>query len=108
MALYLPHAPGTPKPGHHYLTHIRLLGGVGPAVPGLGAAKLDAAHFAEGNGTEGVVAFAFPLSHMGGMVADMFQRIRDYFVERDGVEKADALIPQWQIRSIAEIGNESV
>lgn len=94
-SIYLPGTPGNPTPGKHYLRHIGFLGAQPPAVKGL-----PAAHFAEGAES---VEFAMPLSGIGHVMVDLFQRIRDYFVEKDGVEAADRIIPQWQIRSIDEL-----
>jgi hypothetical protein len=37
----------------------------------------------------------------------MFQRMRDWFVETQGAEKADQIIPQWQIRSIDDLTDSS-
>lgn len=91
-SLYLRDTPGNPTPGKLYLRHIGFLGAAAPAVKGLRDAQ-----FADG-GT--AVEFAMPLSYVGSSLVDMFQRLRDWFVETQGTEKADQIIPQWQIRSI--------
>lgn len=86
---YLPDSPGNPTPGQYYLRHIGFLGAMAPAVKGLRDAQ-----FAEG---DGYVEFASP---QGSLIADLFQRLRDYFIERDGADAAEKMIPQWAIRSI--------
>jgi len=96
-SIYLPDSPGNPKPGKHYLKHVGFLGGAAPAVKGLPQVQ-----FAEGSGA---VEFAAPLGYVGGILGDLFQRIRDYFVERDGADNADKIIPQWQISSLRDIGS---
>jgi hypothetical protein len=92
--IYLPNSKGNPKPGKHYLQHIGFLGAAAPAVKGLRSAQFAA-------NDEGV-EFSMPLGALRYTLIDMFQRIRDYFVERDGAEAADRIIPQWSIRSIDE------
>lgn len=94
-SIYLPDSPGNPTPGKHYVRHIGFLGAAAPAVKGLPSVQ-----FADGG--DGGVEFAQPLSYLGSMLADLFQRLRDWFVERDGVEAADKIIPQWSIRSLLE------
>lgn len=93
-SVYLPDTPGNPTPGKPYLRHIGFLGAQPPAVKGLPSAQ-----FADG---DGALEFAQPLSGLGWALTDILQRLRDYFVERDGAEAADRVIPQWQIRSIDE------
>lgn len=94
-SIYLPDSPGNPTPGKHYLRHIGFLGAQPPAVKGL-----PTPNFAEDDGS---VEFSGPLTSVGYSLVDVFQRMRDWFIERDGVEQADRIIPQWQIRSIAEL-----
>lgn len=91
-SIYLPDSPGNPKPGKHYVRHIGFLGAAAPAIKGL-----QSASFAEG---DGAIEFAEPMGFLGSTLVDIFQRLRDYFVERDGAEAADRIIPQWSIRSI--------
>lgn len=91
-SIYMPTSPGNPTPGKRYLRHIGFLGAMAPAVKGLPSVQ-----FAE---NDGALEFASPFGGVGYVLVDLFQRMRDYFVERDGVEAADKIIPQWQIRSI--------
>lgn len=94
-SLYLRDTPGNPTPGKLYLRHIGFLGAAAPAVKGLKDAQ-----FADGGKA---AEFAMPVSYLGSALVDMFQRMRDWFVETQGAEKADQIIPQWQIRSIDDL-----
>jgi hypothetical protein len=97
-SIYLPDTPGNPTPGKLYLKHIGFLGGAAPSVKGMRAAS-----FNEGDG-EGAPAasFSMPLTGLGWALTDLFQRFRDWLIDRDGLEVANQVIPQWQIRSIDE------
>lgn len=89
-SIYLPDSPGNPCPGKHYVKHIGFLGAAAPAVKGLPSVQ-----FAEGDG-----AVEFADSLMASTLVDLFQRLRDWFVEREGAEAADRIIPQWAIKGI--------
>jgi len=91
-AVYFPTSAGNPKPGKHYIKHIGFLGAAAPSVKGLPSASFAA--------DDEAVEFAAPLGFIGSTLVDIFQRLRDYFVERDGVDAADRIIPQWSIRSL--------
>ena len=92
-SIYLPDSPGNPKPGQHYVRHVGFLGAAAPAVKGLPSVT-----FADDGA--GALEFAQPLGYLGSTLADLFQRMRDWFVEREGADAADKIIPQWSIRSI--------
>lgn len=96
-SFYLRDTPGNPTPGKLYLRHIGFLGAVPPAVKGLRDAQ-----FADGGEA---VEFALPTSYLGNSLVDMFQRLRDWFVETQGAERADQIIPQWQIRTIDDLSH---
>ncbi|MEQ6331519.1 peptidase [Pseudomonas chengduensis] len=96
-SVYLPDSPGNPVPGKHYLRHIGFLGAMPPAIKGIPDAELN---FAEDDGGL-ALEFAEPPYALTG-VTDILRRIRDYFVEREGAERADQLIPNWQLQSIEE------
>jgi hypothetical protein len=86
-SFYLPDSPGNPCPGKHYLRHVGFLGAMPPAVKGLKQIEFSASE-------EGVVEFGdWELS----AVARLFGRIRDFFIEREGVETADKLIPSYEV-----------
>jgi hypothetical protein len=98
-SIYLRDTPGNPTPGKLYLRHIGFLGAAAPAVKGLPNAQ-----FAEG---DGAVEFSMPGYAIGNVLVDVLQRVRDWFVETQGAEKADLIIPQWQIRSLDEIASRT-
>jgi hypothetical protein len=94
-SFFLPNSPGNPKPGSMYLRHVGWLGAAAPAVTGLRDVQFAA-------GEQGVVEFGVTVRPWTfRSIADVFGRIRDYFVERDGVEKADQLLPRYVIDDIA-------
>ena len=83
---YRPAAPANPKPGAYYLRHVGFLGAQPPAVKGLAPVE-----FAD---HESVSLLSRVLS--------LFRGVRDYIVERDGTEKADAVIPNGVLESMKE------
>jgi hypothetical protein len=98
-SIYLADTPGNPTPGKLYLRHIGFLGGAAPAVKGLRDAQ-----FADGGAA---AEFALPVSYLGRSLVDVLGRMRDWFVETQGAEKADQIIPSWQLRSIEELSIET-
>ncbi|PSD18865.1 peptidase [Stenotrophomonas maltophilia] len=97
-SIFLPNTPGNPTPGKFYLRHIGFLGAQPPAVKGLKSAS-----FADG---EEAVCFSQPLARLGWTLGSLLQSLRDYLIDRDGLETADKLIPQWQIREVTESTRE--
>lgn len=98
ISVYLPDSPGNPVPGKYYLRHIGFLGAVPPAVKGLRRPS-----FGDG---DGAVEFVEPLAYVGRSLGGMFQRLRDYLISRDGLEQADAIIPQWSIADLVTTASE--
>lgn len=94
-SIYLADTPGNPTPGKLYLRHIGFLGAAAPAIKGLRDAQ-----FADGGAA---AEFALPVSYLGRSLVDVLSRVRDWFVETQGAEKADQIIPSWQLRSIEEL-----
>lgn len=89
-SFYLPDAPENPKPGTLYLRHVGFLGAQPPAVRGLKSASFAAAG-------AGVVEF----TDWGGMtIAGLFRRIKNWLIEQAGQEKADAVLPEYEIESL--------
>ncbi|HLD66043.1 MAG TPA: peptidase [Pseudomonas sp.] len=96
-SVYLPDSPGNPVPGKHYLRHIGFLGAMPPAIKGIPDAALE---FAE---DDGALALEFAeLPYAFGGITEILRRVRDYFIEREGAERADQIIPTWQLISIEE------
>jgi len=89
---YLPDAPANPKPGVLYLRHVGFLGAAAPAVKGLKNASFA------GDG-KGVVEFT---DWNTQTTASLFRRIRDFFIAEFGLEKADTVIPDYQITSLEQ------
>lgn len=80
---------GNPKPGKLYLRHIGFLGANPPAVHGLPVAS-----FAQG----GEVMEFTDWNAMS--VAGLFRRIKNFFIDQFGQEKADAVIPEWDLEGL--------
>jgi len=92
----MPDTKGNPTPGKFYLRHVGFLGAQGPAVKGL----KDFQFADEG---EGVAEFSEASNSWGwNVIADLFRSVRDSLIERDGVEKADRIIPSYQIDSLRQ------
>ena len=96
---YRPAAPANPKPGAYYLRHVGFLGAQPPAVKGLAPVE-----FAESPEDDLLlVEFADHESvSLLSRVLSLFRGVRDYIVERDGTEKADAVIPNGVLESMKE------
>lgn len=89
-AFYLPDSPNNPKPGVLYLKHIGFLGAAAPAIKGLKTVS-----FADNE--QGVVEFA-DWDQMN--VAWLFRNLRDFFIEKFGLDSADKILPAYQIENI--------
>lgn len=101
-AFYEPNDPANPKPGVWYLRHVGWLGAQPPSVKGLGPA------FSEDDAGE-PVTFAetdLSLAWLAGNVADMSRRLRDWFIEKFGLEAADRAIPAWNDQAAAAIASD--
>lgn len=96
-AFLLPHAPDNPTPGQYYLQHVGFLGAQVPAVKGLRDVQFAAA-------AEHVAEFAADRRWGLRDVAALFRSLRDWLVERDGIQAAEAVIPGWQLDSLVEAG----
>jgi hypothetical protein len=94
-AFFMPSSPSNPKPGAMYLRHVGWLGAAAPAVAGLRDVQFagDPSDILE----FGVTLKPWTLRN----IAEMLGRIRDLFIERDGIDKTDAILPKYQIDSIA-------
>lgn len=95
-SFYTPDAANNPAPGGFYIKHVGWLGAAAPSVKGLKQVSF-------GDDGEGVVEFAMSDRRWGfRTAAGLFRGLRDYFIEAVGLEKADKLIPTWQIDSLNE------
>jgi ribosomal protein L12E/L44/L45/RPP1/RPP2 len=73
------------------LRHVGFLGAMPPAVKGLP----DVA-FAEGD----AAVFEFSERAPWYALGDVVRRLREWFIEKEGLEKADQVIPNWQVENI--------
>lgn len=106
-SFYLPNSPNNPYPGKLSLRHIAALGATPPAVKGLTALEFAVPEFNVFN-EEGVVSFCMQNSSWA-IAADLFQRFREYLIEKDSLEVADRVLPAEQIAQLRSMGdNESM
>jgi hypothetical protein len=90
---------GNPKPGTLYPKHLGLLGAHAPAVKGLKPIQMAA-------GDETVVIelggpeWSWRLSQVVRTFAQVFGRLRDQAIAKDGVEAADRLVSTWDIEAL--------
>lgn len=102
-AFYAPDSPANPVPGVYYLRHVAFLGAQPPAVKGLQPVEFadveaGVVEFAEIPLTE----FSDPgLSYVGGVL----RSLRDFFIEQFGLDKADKVLPSWQLESIQRMAD---
>jgi hypothetical protein len=99
-SFYRPDAPNNPVPGTWYLRHVGFLGAQPPAVKGLKPVAF---------GDEaGAVTFAD--WHVAGglnVAARLFRRLRDYLIGSAGQERAEDVLPEWDVQRLAEIAIEA-
>lgn len=89
LSLYPPAAANNPKPGQWYPKHIGFLGAAAPAVSGLKPVAFAAA--------DGALTFEFADATALRDVAGLFRSMRDFFIEKFGLEAADKAMPSWSI-----------
>jgi hypothetical protein len=102
-SFYLPDSPHNPAPGGLYLRHVGFLGAQPPAVKGL----KDAAFAAN---EEGVVSFdaGADAVRMSGDVGTMFRDLREWIINKFGLEDADAAIPKWSLGWLEDCAAEAL
>lgn len=88
-SFYLADSPNNPRPGNLYLRHVGFLGAMPPAVKGLRNPE-----FADNE--QGVVDFS------DWVEATLWRRMRDFFIEKFGLEETDKVLPDWQVQSLHE------
>lgn len=96
MAYFSPDQPHNPVPGVWYPKHVGFLGATPPAVPGLKNAS-----FAGDAGAVFMAAFADPAAEE---TASILRMLREFFIDRFGLEDADRALPGWRIEWLGEIG----
>ncbi|MEC5291981.1 hypothetical protein VSX64_14575 [Aurantimonas sp. C2-6-R+9] len=95
ISFFMPDAPANPIPGVYYPRHIGFLGGAAPAVPGLKPVHFSAP-------IEDTVTIEFKDRGSFGEPgfrdsASLFRRCRDFFIDQFGLEKADEILPSYEI-----------
>lgn len=107
LSYFLPQHPSNPTPGKKHPKHCGWLGAVSPAVPGLarlqGRDRLAALSAYDPN-DQHVVALSMRNDRRWGFgtSASLFRRMRDWMIEQFGLEKADMVVPSWEIDSLRE------
>lgn len=87
MSFFSPDQDHNPVQGTWYPKHVGFLGAAAPAVSGLRNAA-----FAGAAGATFTAAFG-----VASRSASIFRRLRDWIIDRDGLEAADKLLPAWEI-----------
>lgn len=88
MAFFGPDQGHNPVQGAWYPKHVGFLGAAAPAVSGLKNVKFSA----------DAPAAVFTSSFGAGQeVAGLFRALREFFIDRFGLEDADTALPRWQI-----------
>lgn len=100
-SFYPPSHPANPKPGVYYLRHVGFLGAQPPAVKGLKAVE-----FASDD--DGIVTIEFSEKERWGFraIANLLRNLRDRWIEKEGVEAADQLLPNYLISDIDRAAKE--
>lgn len=90
-SFYKPDSPANPVQGVYYLRHVGFLGAQPPAVKGLKSVS-----FADSDADCVTVEFSEEnTASIMVRMAGLFRSLRDYFIDKEGLEKADAIIPSW-------------
>ena len=74
------------------LRHVGFLGAMPPAVKGLADLKF--------NDAEPPVSFEFSDGYSLGIVGRMMSRLREWLIEKDGIDTADKVISTWDIEEL--------
>lgn len=100
LSFYLPKTRGNPKPGKCYPKHLGLLGARAPAVSGLKPISFAADDEAV------VIELAGPRPWIFRSIANALSGLRDFLVESQGVEKAEAIISTYTINDLRDTAVE--
>jgi len=97
-SFFLPETPGNPKPGQHYIRHAGFLGAAPPAVVGLADISFEGAE-------DGFVEFSADFSETSWFmrqVAEAFRGLRNWIIDKDGLEAADRVLAEWPISDMQQ------
>lgn len=89
-SFYAPDSANNPVPGVYYLRHVGFLGAQPPAVKGLRGVD-----FAE---EEGIVEFSGIWDTSN--IANLFRKLREFFIDKYSKEEADDILPSWTIEEL--------
>jgi hypothetical protein len=92
MAFFKPDSPANPKSGSLYPKHVGFLGGAAPAVSGLKPVAFA-------GGEDDVITVEFGEAAFRD-VASVFQKLREFMIEKFGRETADEAVPGYMINWI--------
>ncbi|WP_444460337.1 hypothetical protein [Rhodobacter capsulatus] len=95
MAFFSPGQPHNPVPGTWYPKHVGFLGAAAPAVPGLRNAS-----FAGAADTVFTAAFG---ERGFEETASILRTVRDFLIEKFGLEDADKALPAYRIEWLSEM-----
>lgn len=97
-SFYAPDSPSNPVPGVYYLRHVGFLGAQPPAVKGLRNPS-----FADAE--QGVIEFA---EYDDVIVAGIFRRMREFFIEKFGLDAADKAINSYDVSSLEQSARDEL
>lgn len=100
LQFFPPHHPANPNPGAWYPKHVGFLGAAAPAVTGLRNVSFS---IPAGEAITFEGEFASFGDAGNEQAASLFRRIRDFFISEHGLEKADKVLPAYDIEWLAEI-----
>jgi hypothetical protein len=98
LSFFAPNAAANPHPGQWYPKHVGFLGAAPPAVTGLAPVSFAS--------DEDCQTFEFG-DQAFREVATLFRKMRDYFIDKDGLEAGENLLPDWHIRWIDDAAKEA-
>lgn len=92
-SFYRPGVAENPKPEGYYLRHVGLLGGTPPVIKGLPALDLAEAD------DQDIVTVEFA-DVRGHVLERLLRGLRDWIIESQSLEKADRILPEWDIDNL--------
>lgn len=95
LSFFPPTSPANPKPGTWYPKHLGFLGAAAPAVTGLKPVSFAA--------DDDAISFEFASGARES--AGLFRRMRDWMIDQFGLETADRVLPDYEIRWLDDIAD---
>lgn len=96
LSFFKPDHSANPAPGTWYPKHVGFLGAAAPAVSGL-----RNVHFAADE--DEAVTFSTEFSVTGHQAAGLFRGLRDFLIEKFGIEDADRALPSFGIEWLSDL-----